>query len=267
MPDNDCRGCRGRQGHPGRRPLWHHPGVTRPVPDYTLRRSARARNARLNIRPDGELVVTLPARAPERWATELLEARRDWVDRHRSRILAEAARLASRPALGEGRPVPLGGLAHALTVAPLPGEWRRTRVVHDDTAEPTLRVEVARDDGRTLPGILEPWLRAEARDALERRVAVRARDLGVEPQGLAVRDQRSRWGSASRRGTVSFNWRLVLTPAAVLDYVVVHELAHLREFGHGRGFWRLVRDHVPEADAARRWLRAHEPELRAALDR
>src|SRR3990172_5515727 len=121
MPDNDCRGCRGRQGHPGRRPLWHHPGVTRPVPDYTLRRSARARNARLNIRPDGELVVTLPARAPERWATELLEARRDWVDRHRSRILAEAARLASRPALGEGRPVPLGGLAHALTVAPLRG--------------------------------------------------------------------------------------------------------------------------------------------------
>src|SRR3990172_6326905 len=186
MPDNDCRGCRGRQGHPGRRPLWHDPGVTRLVPDYTLRRSARARNARLNIRPDGELVVTLPARAPERWATELLEARSDWVDRHRSRILAEAA----RPRYG-----------------------------------------------------------------------------GAGPGARAGADQPSRWGSASRRGTVSFNWRLVLTPAAVLDYVVVHELAHLREFGHGRGFWRLVRDHVPEADAARRWLRAHEPELRAALDR
>jgi hypothetical protein len=240
--------------------------VTRPVLAYTLRRSARARNARLSIRPDGELVVTLPARAPERWAAELLEARHDWVLRHQGRLSAEAARLAVRPALDAGRAISLGGVPHRLEFAPLPGERRRSRIVHDDTNAPTLRLELARGDVRTAARILESWLRSEARDAVERRVAVRARDLGVEPRGLAIRDQRSRWGSASRLGTVSFNWRLILAPAAILDYVVVHELAHLRLFGHGKRFWGLVRALVPDADAARRWLRTHEPDLRRALD-
>ena len=240
--------------------------MTRPVLDYTLRRSARARNVRLNIRPDGELVVTLPVRAPERWAVELLAARHDWVVRHQERLRAEADRLAARPALGEGRRIPLGGVPHRIEVAPLPPDRRRTRVVHDDAEEPSLRLELARGEIRSAAQILGPWLRAEARDAVERRVAVRARDLGAEPDGLAIRDQRSRWGSASRRGTVSFNWRLILAPPAILDYVVVHELAHLVQFGHGRRFWSLVREVVPDADAARRWLRAHEPDLRSALD-
>jgi hypothetical protein len=240
--------------------------VTRPALEYTLRRSARARNARLSIRPDGELVVTLPARAPERWATDLLEARHDWVLQHQRRLGAEAARLAARPAIDEGREVPLGGVPHRLEFAPLPRERKRTRIVHDDTLAPTLRLELARGDVRTAASILEAWLRTEARDAVERRVAVRARDLGVEPSGLAIRDQSSRWGSASHRGTVSFNWRLILAPAAILDYVVVHELAHLRQFGHRKRFWGLVRGLVPDADAARRWLRTHEPDLRRALD-
>ena len=107
---------------------------------------------------------------------------------------------------------------------------------------------------------------AEARDALARRMEIRARDVGVSPRSMSIRDQRSRWGSASRRGSVAFSWRLVMAPAAVLDYVVVHELAHLRAFGHGPGFWAIVGRHVVDAEGARRWLRAHETELRAALD-
>jgi predicted metal-dependent hydrolase len=90
--------------------------------------------------------------------------------------------------------------------------------------------------------------------------------MGFWPNRLTVRDQRTRWGSASRRGTLSFSWRLVMCPAEVLDYVVVHELAHLRWAGHGPRFWALVRRHVPRADEHRRWLREHHALLRAALD-
>lgn len=234
--------------------------------EYTLRRSNRARHARLSIRPDGKLVVTLPTRAPERWAIELVETRQDWVVHHQDRLRADQERFAARPALDDGRPIPLGGLAHRLEFAPLPPDRKRTRIVHDDAAEPTLRLELARGDIRPVATILEAWLRGEARDAIERRVAVRSRDLGVEPASLAIRDQRSRWGSASRNGAVSFNWRLILAPAAILDYVVVHELAHLRQFGHGPRFWGLVRDLVPDTQAARKWLRTHEPDLRRALD-
>jgi hypothetical protein len=114
--------------------------------------------------------------------------------------------------------------------------------------------------------ILERWLRAEARLLIDRRVAVRARDVGVTPVRVAVRDQRTRWGSASRAGTLSFSWRLALVPPAVLDYVVVHELAHLADFSHSPRFWARVRAVVPDADRARQWLRAHEGDLRHALD-
>jgi predicted metal-dependent hydrolase len=83
---------------------------------------------------------------------------------------------------------------------------------------------------------------------------------------LSVRDQRSRWASASARGDLSFSWRLILAPPFVLDAVVVHELAHLRVRGHSRAFWSLVERHAPRTPEARRWLREHARELRAALD-
>ena len=236
------------------------------LPAYALIRSRRARRPRLTIRPDGSLQVTLPLRAPERWAAELVGDRLGWIDRHQARILAERAALAQRPPLGGGRLVPVGGIPHAVAVVAAPAGVRRSRIVHDDLPEPALRVAIASEDERPPAAVLEAWLRGSAREAVARRVSLRARDLGVEPRSLAIRDQRSRWGSASRRGAVSFNWRLVLAPAWVLDYVVVHELAHLRDFSHSARFWSLVRGLVPEADAARRWLRAHDRELRHALD-
>ncbi|TAM57163.1 MAG: M48 family peptidase [Chloroflexota bacterium] len=236
---------------------------------YTLHRSPRARSVRLTVRPDGELVVTLPLRAPERWARRLVEERAAWIARQRDRLAAGRARLAARPPLDGGRPLMLSGVAHTILVVPAVGRGR-TRIHHADghDAQGLAAVEVRLGPGeeRALAVILERWLRLQARAAFARRIAIRARDLGVQPGLLTVRDQRSRWGSASRRGTLSFSWRLVLAPAAVLDYVVVHELAHLRVFGHGPHFWALVRAHVPEADQHRRWLRTHDADLRHALD-
>ena len=87
--------------------------------------------------------------------------------------------------------------------------------------------------------------------------------LGVEPERIQIRDQRTRWGSCSTRGTLSFNWRLVLAPFDVLDYVVVHELCHLREPNHSRRFWTLVEQRRPGWRAQRDWLHEHGPELLA----
>lgn len=231
-----------------------------------MRRSSRARRARLTVTREGSAVVVLPIGAPARWANELVDARRDWLDVHIRRAHDAQTRLAARSPLGGGRSVPIGGVPHRVVVARLPDGRKRTRVEHDDRNEPTIKLRLAPGDERPLPAILEPWFRAEARQAVERRIAVRARELGVSPARVSIRDQRSRWGSASRRRTVSFSWRLILAPPAVLDYVVVHELAHLADFSHSRRFWGLVRGIVPDADAARRWLRAHEVDLHHALD-
>ena len=107
----------------------------------------------------------------------------------------------------------------------------------------------------------------EARRAVRELVAMlieeEAPELGVEPKLIQIRDQRSRWGSCSTRGTLSFNWRLVLAPFEVLDYVVVHELCHLREQNHSRRFWKLVETRRPDWRRQRDWLHEHGPELLA----
>ena len=108
---------------------------------------------------------------------------------------------------------------------------------------------------------------ADARRAVRELVAMlideEAPAIGVEPARVQIRDQRSRWGSCSTRGTLSFNWRLVLAPFEVLDYVVVHELCHLREPNHSRRFWKLVEMHRPDWREHRDWLYEHGPELLA----
>lgn len=204
---------------------------------YTVRRSARARHVRLTVTRDGEAVVVLPMRAPERAAALLVEKHGAWLDRQMVRIQAGRERAAARPSLALGRHLTVNG---------------EPRLVRAGTSQERDR--------------LERSLRREARRLLEARVAVFGPVLGVQPRRLTVRAQRARWGSASRNGSLSLNWRLLLAPPWVLDYVVIHELAHLAEPGHTRRFWEVVRRHAPEADTARAWLREHHGELLAALD-
>ena len=129
-----------------------------------------------------------------------------------------------------------------------------------------LVVERAPRERRTTAQLLEASLRDQARDRIGERLGRRAVDMDLEVERLRIGDQRTRWGSASRSGTLSFTWRLIMAPPRILDYVVVHELAHLMVSGHGPRFWQLVERHYPEVAEARRWLRDHHDELRHALD-
>jgi predicted metal-dependent hydrolase len=105
--------------------------------------------------------------------------------------------------------------------------------------------------------------RRAARELVGAVIGEEAAALGVSYARIQIRDQRTRWGSCSSRGTLSFNWRLALAPFEVLDYVVVHELCHLREPNHSRDFWRLVATRRPEWRAQRDWLREYGSELLA----
>ena len=143
---------------------------------------------------------------------------------------------------------------------------RRSSVAVEAHSPTAIVVRRSAGDGRQVAAVLEAWLRQEARRELEHRAALRAAEMRVAPRRITVRDQKTRWGSASCRGTLSFSWRLVLCPPDILDYVVVQELAHLLHAGHGTRFWSLVRRHAPAADHHRRWLRLNEARLRHALD-
>ncbi|HEY0442781.1 MAG TPA: YgjP-like metallopeptidase domain-containing protein, partial [Candidatus Limnocylindrales bacterium] len=119
---------------------------------------------------------------------------------------------------------------------------------------------------RPVGAVIEDWLRERARAAIEHDLAQHAPALRVEPAAVTLRDPRSRWGSASRERRLSFSWRLVLAPPEALETVVVHELAHLRVFGHGPKFWALVASRRADHLRWRRWLRDHSVELHAALN-
>jgi hypothetical protein len=238
---------------------------------YVLRRSGRARRLRVTIDPRRGLIATVPGAgtgeaAARALAEPFLAEREAWIRRHLARQQALAARAASAGEVRDGSLLPYRGLPHRVrVVAGAPGS-RRSRVERvGDEREDVLLVTLAATERRPLAGVLEAWLRVRAREAVEGAVARHAGPLGVAPAAVVVRDTRSRWGSASRQGRVMLAWRLVLAPPAVLETVVVHELCHLRVFGHGPRFWDLVATRVPDHAAHRRWLRTHAAELHAAL--
>lgn len=111
------------------------------------------------------------------------------------------------------------------------------------------------------PGDVERWYRAEARSHITAAIARQSRRLGVRPGRVGIRDPRTRWGSCSARGNLSFSWRLVIAPAEVLEYVVVHELCHLRELNHSKRFYRLLDEARPGWRAQSAWLRDFGQEL------
>jgi hypothetical protein len=111
--------------------------------------------------------------------------------------------------------------------------------------------------------VSEPMARIAARELVSTLAEEEAERLGVAYRRIRIGGQRTLWGSCSPSGTLSFNWRLVLAPAEVLDYVVVHELCHLRIPNHSRRFWALVEARRPHWQEQRDWLREHGPELLA----
>jgi predicted metal-dependent hydrolase len=237
-----------------------------PLP-YTLRHSPRARGLRVVIHPDRGVVVTVPAtrasrRDGERRAVEFLRHREAWLRRHLARQADLAATLATRGGARDGGVVPFRGLLHRIRVVPAVSGIRRSDVARFDDELVIHRVAA---DRRSDAAILEAWLRAEARRVIDATVAEHASALGIRPTGVTLRDPRTRWGSASRAGRLSFSWRLVLAPAEALETVVVHELAHLRLFGHGPRFWALVATRRPDHRVWGRWLHNHATELHRAL--
>ena len=241
---------------------------------FVLRRAPRARRLRVTIHPERGVVVTVPASARGRAAAitdqlvrDFLEERELWIRRHLARHEATAATLEARPLLDDGRLVPYLGQPHRVRVVAAPAGVRSSRVSRvggDDGDE--LLVERAARDARPTAAILDAWFRQRARAALEAAIDRHAPDLGVTPASLTIRDTTSRWGSCSRRRALSFSWRLVLAPPAALEAVAVHELCHLRVFGHSERFWELLATRFPDYAIWRRWLRRHGPELHAALD-
>jgi predicted metal-dependent hydrolase len=241
--------------------------------EYHLRRSARSRGLRVTIDARDGLVVSVPLATRRGWASPearieaFLRERQAWVVRHLDRQIGERDEARARGGARDGGLVPYRGELHRVRVLRDVTVGRRSTVERAGTDEgDELVVRHAPRERRTLDRILAAWLRDRATDAIDRAIAAHAPALGVAPTRVDIRDPRSRWGSASPKGRLMFSWRLVLAPSGSLETVVVHELAHLRVFGHGPAFWALVAARRPTHLADRAWLRRNSHGLHAALD-
>ena len=115
--------------------------------------------------------------------------------------------------------------------------------------------------------VVRRWYRDQAREIFSERAAHWAAILGVRYQKLSIRDQRTVWGSCTKGGNLNFNWRVVMAPPSVLDYLVIHELSHLLEMNHSKRFWGHVGRHCPDWKEHRSWLREHSRRLKAVIQR
>jgi predicted metal-dependent hydrolase len=238
--------------------------------ECTVRRSARARHLRVTVDPRHGAIVVVPAAAArsrgdaERLAVAFIAERESWLRKHLGSHELQREQLASMGPLRDGGLFRFRGETHRIRV--LDAGPRRTTVIREggDSGD-ELIVRVGAADRRNLEAILEAWLREKARVAIHREIERHAAALDVAPVAVTIRDARTRWGSCSRAHRLSFSWRLVLAPPEALETVVIHELAHLRVFGHGPGFWAIVASRRPDHRVWRRWLRDHSLELHGAL--
>ena len=207
-----------------------------------IRVSARAR--RLLLRVDAarrQIEVVLPSGVPPEQGVRFVEAQRGWI----------AARLGALPmpvAFAEGAVVPVFGVPHRIRRDP-DGVGPPVAIANGE-----IRVRGRPEHvGRRVRDHLAHLAGAE----LSRRARAAAARVGGRVARVTIRDTTSRWGSCSAAGNLSFSWRLVLAPEAVVDYVVAHEVAHLVEMNHGPRFWALMRTLHPDPAAARAWLQRH----------
>ena len=211
---------------------------------YVLVRNPRSRHVRISLTPEG-LRVSAPTRLPEREIDRAVRSKERWLLRHHE--LLEPA--ADAP-LMDGQMLPFLdgelelGIRHAARGS--------VRLRADEG-----RLAVAATDAAAVRPLVERAYRQAARGWSQLMCDIYAQRMGVQFTSIGIRDPRTRWGSWSARGALSFSWRLMMAPERVAEYVVVHEMAHLVHLDHSPAFWDLVRRASPGHDADRAWLRDH----------
>lgn len=217
----------------------------------TVRRDPRATRLTLRIEPGGRaLRLTVPVRVPEREIDAFLERHHGW-------LMTRLSRFRSDNSLVDGGYVMIRGVSHRIEAT---GRLRGLAEALLVEGEPVLRVGGMVE---SLPRRIADFLKKEARLELERLVAVHAGRIGCRAKSLTLRDTRSRWGSCSAEGALSFSWRIAMAPPMVIDYLAAHEVAHLKEMNHGPAFWALCASLCPDMEEAKRWLRRNGSLLHA----
>jgi len=213
--------------------------------------NARARRLTLRIDAGGQgLRVTVPPGIPAREVDR-------FIDRHQGWLEARIAKVPDRPQIRPGVKIPVRGVPHLIVHEP--GRRGSVTTAEVDGA-PALIVHGERTH---LARRVADFLKREAKKDIETLVAKHTAAVGRKAKAIRFKDTTSRWGSCTSDGSLSFSWRIMMARPTVIDYLVAHEVAHLREMNHGPKFWALCRELCPRTDEARAWLKKNGAALQA----
>lgn len=213
--------------------------------------SDRARRLTLRIDAGGQgLRVTRPAGVSLREVERFLARHEGWLEQR-------LAKVPEHPVVRPGTKLPLRGVPHLIVHEP---GTRGTVTVGNHDGQPAL---IVHGDRRHLPRRLADFLKREAKRDIEMLVEKHAAAVGRRAKAVRYKDTSSRWGSCTADGTLAFSWRIMMAPKPVIDYLVAHEVAHLREMNHGPKFWKLCGELCPRTEEAKAWLKKNGSALQA----
>lgn len=216
-----------------------------------IRPHARAKRITLRIDPGGRgLSLTVPTKFPERDIDEFLEKYHGW-------ILTKLAKFPKNDELNEGGYIKIRGQDHRIERT---GKIRGITEAVQINGEFILKVS---GDAPHLKRRISDFLKAEARKDLEQSSTYHAGKIGRSFKSISLRDTKSRWGSCSSDGRLSYSWRIVMAPPYVLDYLAAHEVSHLVEMNHEPQFWQLCENLCPHTQDAKKWLKKNGSLLHA----
>ncbi|MGR9170196.1 M48 family metallopeptidase [Rhizobium sp. KDH_Rht_773_N] len=222
----------------------------RPMP-LTIKQHDRATRITLRIEPGGRaLKMTVPKGLAAREVNAFL-------DRHQGWLLTKLAKFSTDTGLRDGGEILFRGVRHRIEHT---GSLRGLTEAVVVDGKPVLRVSgMPEHIGRRIA----TFLKKEARADLERLSRLHAGSIKAPIRSISMKDTRSRWGSCSSEGNLSFSWRIVMAPPSVIDYLAAHEVAHLKEMNHGPHFWALCKRLCPHMEEAKSWLKRHGSQLHA----
>lgn len=215
--------------------------------DYVLIQAKR-NSIRLSVNESGDVRVYAPKTMRLRDIDAFVASRKDDVQAMTVRVQQR------RQAFEAGHPLETGAqllvLGRPVTLEIHQAATKRARLEGD-----RLYLAAPEHDRATLRALIRKALSEAALREIRQLIAEHAPEMGVQPGRIAIREQKSRWGSCSDRHNLNFNWKLMLAPPEALEYVVIHELCHLIEFNHGARFWRLVESRMPDYENPKKWLK------------
>lgn len=223
--------------------------------DYSLTRSSRRRTMEISITDGLEVKVAVPRFVPQKEIQSFIKEKAEWIIRRLDEAY-HVKKTIEQKQYSHGHEFLFLGKRYPLSVGP--GDGRAAAIDFDGQCwNILLPVDLDPEDhGPAIKKALTGWYRAQAEEVMGGRIFHYARLMGLEPKKVAVRSQKRIWGSCHHSsGAINLNWQLIMTPLEVIDYVVVHELAHLEVPDHSRRFWKRVEKTLPDYKTRQKWLK------------